>query len=143
MDDNRSMISSLRSKVSRMFHHRPRSSSVSGSQARRIGRGEHDEISSDDEVPRGAMTPLVDPSINPNPAFLISKPPAMNGKKEGEGNDAGAAFDDSSNFQQATQAAVRKQEHQNKDVSRHTFYIVNSQMRLKIHARSEVGANTS
>ncbi|KAH6912810.1 hypothetical protein BKA70DRAFT_1370288 [Coprinopsis sp. MPI-PUGE-AT-0042] len=105
--------------------------------ARRSARGEHSDTSSDDEIPRGAMTPLVDPSIHPNPAFLLSKPPAMNGNKEGDGNEAGATLDGNNNFQEASQSVVKKQEHQNKDVSRHTFYIVNSQMRLKIHARSE------
>ncbi|EAU85909.2 SPO14 [Coprinopsis cinerea okayama7 len=87
-----------------------------------------------------ARTPLLDPSINPNPILTVTQPSE---NKESKG-DASAGFNRDSNAEdnfQDTNAAVKRATEQalakSKDVSRHTFYIVNSQTRLKLHARSE------
>ncbi|KAG2010069.1 phospholipase D, variant 2 [Coprinopsis cinerea AmutBmut pab1-1] len=145
-DDTKSVISSIRSRVSRIFHRDGRRKrSASGSNHYASGRSTHDgnepDSSSDEsEDIHRARTPLLDPSINPNPILTVTQPSE---NKESKG-DASAGFNRDSNAEdnfQDTNAAVKRATEQalakSKDVSRHTFYIVNSQTRLKLHARSE------
>lgn len=63
----------------------------------------------------GRHTPIVDPSTHVNPMSLGSDP------------------DESER-----EATRKKRRRRNKDVSKHTFYITNSQMRLKLFAKNEV-----
>jgi len=76
----------------------------------------------------GAATPLLDPSTNTNPLqddtdvwCQEARQPVMGGLEDEKSP--------------ATQA-----HEQSRDVSKHTFYIVNSQMRLKLFAKSNVSS---
>jgi len=79
----------------------------------------------------GAATPLLDPSTNTNPLQddtdiwgLQAHQPVL-----------GSLEDEKS---QAAQAHEKSRTVNFRDVSKHTFYIVNSQMRLKLFAKSNV-----
>ena len=67
---------------------------------------------------------MLDPSTHANPLEpSVSRQDNHNGRAEGK---------------KTNQQGTKKQS--SKDVSKHTFYIVNSQMRLKLYARNEVGS---
>ena len=117
---------SIRSRISKILHvgHK-RDGSLSSSKAPKPTeqRGEHQGSpsspdASDDENEGNRLarqiTPILDPSTNTNPLLGPDEhndknPSAAKDKKKGHG-----------------------------DVSKHTFYIENSQMRLKLFARNEV-----
>lgn len=113
--------SSIRSKLSRVFHRRhseerserdvpsPRPSRVRASSVSSPTSGE----SMGAELAR-QITPILDPSTNTNP---LLGPDDHNDKNAGDKHKKKAV-----------------------DVSKHTFYIENSQMRLKLFARNEVCA---
>ncbi|TFL02332.1 hypothetical protein BDV98DRAFT_565647 [Pterulicium gracile] len=114
----RSMLGSVRSKFSNIFH-RGRGSASMGGHDNDYAESSGSSRSSS-SISRPA-TPMLDPSINVNPILPSSSRPT-----EGE-----------------SQADVRekkgKEEESNKsrEVSKHTFYIENSQMKLKLYARNE------
>lgn len=141
--ERRSIISSIRGRVSKIFHlDPPKGSNASASDGRRrasstsrAGLANSGSISSevlddDDEtsstssrVQSRPTTPMLDPSTNANP--LLGE------NEEGKGKDGAEKTKESD-----------KEKHFKKiqgDVSKHTFYIVNSQMRLKLIAKNEVG----
>ena len=111
--DCMSIISSIKSRVSRIFP-------VKGDQ--RVARDS--EASGDDLSPPSssislslrAQAPMLDPSINVDP---IPNRPHDEAENMGQPED-------------------EKRNDIAKDVSKHTFYVVNSQMRLKISAHNEV-----
>ncbi|KXN88185.1 Phospholipase D1 [Leucoagaricus sp. SymC.cos] len=80
---------------------------------------EHNEdsnTSSAMSLPARSRAPMLDPSTNLNPV-VVSEESRPNGDHAGQ--------------------VVAKRKKNPEDVSKHTFYIVNSQMRLKLFARSE------
>lgn len=114
---------SIRSRLSRIFHNKGTTSAThanGGTQAPRR-RGESYESpsspeTSDNEGPRTRpVTPMLDPSTNTNPLY---------------------GQDDRIDKNGGTNEGKKKTRHG--DVSKHTFYIENSQQRLKLYARNEV-----
>ena len=113
--------SSIKSKLSRVFHfgqsepseRGTRTSRASGSRARAssLSAPTSGESSEGAELAR-QITPILDPSTNTNPLY-------------GQDDHADPT---------ANQAKKKKRT----DVSKHTFYVENSQMRLKLFARNEV-----
>jgi phospholipase D1/2 len=119
-----SAMGSITSRMSRMFRighhdhqqpvngeaglHRPRVDSVSSGSSR----------SSSSSQPSMAPTPMLDPSTNANP---LEPPDGMNDKRSRAGEEE-----------------KKKKKKRTGDVSKHTFYVENSQMRLKLFARNEV-----
>ena len=69
-----------------------------------------------------APTPMLDPSTNTNPLEL---PDDMNNRRTRAGEED-----------------QKKKKKRTGDVSKHTFYIENSQMRLKLFARNEVSVSS-
>lgn len=119
---------SIRSRISKIFHvgHKRDGSGGSSMKAPKpsMERGERQASpsspdASDDENEGNRLarqiTPILDPSTNTNPLL---------GPDEHNDKNPSAAKD-------------KKKQHG--DVSKHTFYIENSQMRLKLFARNEVG----
>ncbi|KAF9454771.1 phospholipase D [Macrolepiota fuliginosa MF-IS2] len=115
--DGLSLLGSVRSRISRIFHsdngHNPRSK-VQKSQ----GNETVDDSDSSDTVslPPRTRTPMLDPSIHVDP---MAVPGNQNYNTENQQVDGST------------------KEKKAEDVSKHTFYIVNSQMRLKLFARNE------
>lgn len=124
--DRHSVFGSIKSRLSRFFH--------SDSDPNRRGSGDtrhgtrrsqeidntgHSDSSSSISLPPRAQTPMLDPSTNIDP---------MSGskKQDNPGEDG-----------RRPSGAIKKNKPEG-DVSKHTFYIVNSQMRLRLSARSEV-----
>jgi phospholipase D1/2 len=99
-----------RGQASQEISHQVDSNSSSGSSA----------SSSVVSVASAAPAPMLDPSTNANPLE-----PAKDNNSE------------SSQHEPAIKDKKRKRKHDT-DVSKHTFYIENSQMRLKLFARNEV-----
>jgi phospholipase D1/2 len=118
----RSLAGTIRRSVSKVFHpHRGRSASVNGD-ARTSGTGRNrsnsassnsSSSSTENEGEHGSGPAMLDPSINVNP--LVDK---EQGIKVGHGHGG--------------------KEKKTGDVSKHTFYIENSQTRLKLYAKNEV-----
>lgn len=110
--DRRSMMGSITSRVSKIFH-------LEGHQHAATINDASSDDSSDTSASIGsrAATPMLDPSTNTN---------ALSADHPGGHPDEAHAQND------------RKRKKHNTDVSKHTFYIVNSQMRLKLFARNEV-----
>jgi phospholipase D1/2 len=133
-----SKIHSLKSGLSRIFHHPHALSTHSLPPPRlhhaRVHSGSHGSSSefvtsmgSDDEDENGdagRSTPLVDPSTNMDPLRVET------------GSDDEMAPKQSKDG--LAREGSRKKRKRAKDVSRHTFYVENSQMRLKLFARSTV-----
>jgi len=118
--DRKALLGSIRSRLSHILHPHPDSRHAGTSGAPDDGREHHvrsdterDSLDPDSRPP----TPMLDPSTNTNPlnedATHAPRPP-----QEG--------------------AQSKKKRRASGDVSKHTFYIENSQMRLKLYARSEV-----
>ena len=118
--------SSIKSKLSRVFHFGQSDPSERGTRTSR-GTSSRPRASSlsaptSGESSEGAelarqITPILDPSTNTNPLYGADD--------HGERDASGEA---------------RKKR---MDVSKHTFYVENSQMRLKLFARNEVSHNSS
>lgn len=109
-DDHMSLIGSIKSKVSKIFHMdgHQRAATTNGANAGDRGYAP----SSLYTIPR--PSPMLDPSTNFNPLSLDQEQP------------------DESHEPQRVNGKKRSA-----DVSKHTFYIVNAQMRLKLCARNE------
>lgn len=111
---------SIRSKISRVFHrNHQQAPSERGGASPRTSRVRASSVSSptSGETSAGAelarqITPILDPSTNTNPLL-------------GPDDHGGGA-------------AAGEKGKRRADVSKHTFYIENSQMRLKLFARNEV-----
>lgn len=115
--DHGSLIGSIKSKVSKIFYVDSHQRETSANDAH---AGGDENVSSSSSMVSEPAPPMLDPSTNVNclvedPA-LLSESELANAKKEKEGSA---------------------------DVSKHTFYIVNAQMRLKLFARNEVRQNSS
>lgn len=114
-------MSSIRTQVSKILH-------LDGDTALSHVHHEQDDADRSDSssvsssavsVPSRALTPMLDPSTNMNP---------LQREKHGEHGEHG---DKTDTVQQKNPLVPG-------DVSKHTFYVVNSQMKLKISARNEV-----
>jgi len=114
--DGRSLLGSFRSQFSRLAS--PSDHRKNHSRARQNETDDHHESDSSGAVlsPVYAQTTIFDPSINLNPLVLSG---------------------DSQSYNQSRQVAIKKGKNRD-DVSKHTFYIINSQMRLKLYAKTEV-----
>ncbi|KAF9013434.1 hypothetical protein BDQ17DRAFT_1343417 [Cyathus striatus] len=121
--DRRSVIGSIKSRVSRILHLDSHSAKTFN-KPEENGHAENDNLdarslqssssgSSGPSLPPRQRTPMLDPSVNVNPIV-----------RDGEHSNA--------NDQQQ-----KKKKKSDADVSKHTFYIVNSQMRLKLFAKTE------
>lgn len=128
----RSTLGSIRHRISDALHFRNHSGHVNGhidhdedehdSAADDGNESDHSESSR--SLTRAGGGRVVDPSTNTNPLDHV------------EGPDAKEMVGIPKNEQEQEE---RKKERRAKDVSKHTFYIENSQMRLKLFARNEVG----
>lgn len=116
-----SALGTIRSKVSKVLHighsdrHDLTTSEVAPSHSRISSISSASSNSSLE--PSAAPTPMLDPSTNANPLEL---PDDMNRRRT-----------------QAGEEEQKKKKKRAGDVSKHTFYIENSQMRLKLFARNE------
>jgi len=117
--ERKSLFGSIRSRVSQILHPRHEASHAGPSSTEGDEREQHvrsdtdaDSLDLDSRPP----TPMLDPSTNTNPL----NDNAANGSPRHEG------------------AQKKKKRRTPGEVSRHTFYIENSQMRLKLFARNEV-----
>jgi phospholipase D1/2 len=118
--EGKSLLGSIRSRVSHILHphrdasHAVPSSTPDGEQEQHVRSDtEVDSLDPDSSPP----TPLLDPSTNEDPL------------NEDEPNAP---------HHQDEVAQRKKTRHTSREVSKHTFYVENSQMRLKLFARSEV-----
>ncbi len=116
----KSLLGSIRSRVSHMLHPHRDASHARPSSATDCEQEQHvqsdtdaDSLDPDSSPP----TPLLDPSTNADPL--------------NEGEAVASCHQDEAAQRKKTRRASR-------DVSKHTFYVENSQMRLKLFARSEV-----
>jgi len=113
-------ISSRMSKVLHIGHHN-RHQGTNGEAGPSRSRSRAESVSSGSSTsslePSGAPTPMLDPSTNTNPFEL---PDEMNERRTRAGEDD-----------------QKKKKKRTGDVSKHTFYMENSQMRLKLFARNE------
>ncbi|KAJ7069910.1 phospholipase D, partial [Mycena amicta] len=110
--DNRSIMGSIRSSISRLVH--PSRRSRNGAP-----RDDSSSISSGTSVSSiisQPPAPMLDPSTNPNPL---------------------ADDQDEVNAERNWHPSEKKRKRKVEDVSKHTFYIVNSQLRLKLFARNQ------
>jgi phospholipase D1/2 len=132
-DEHRSVISSIKTSISKIFQIEPSSSKNSHEQPKRHGRvrighghtqGDNASIASTvsssiaSTVPSRAPTPMFDPSTNADPLTINAH----------DGDDENAQQKRKDGYKTVSRT----------DVSKHTFYIVNSQMRLKLIAKNEV-----
>lgn len=124
---NSTTVASINRARSRFRHER-----TSGDHALSDASDESDGDSPDAESGSDAESEIhderrVDPSTNLDPA-----------QAEGKGGQAeeGVADPESAAAQEATMRKGKKKK--NKDVSKHTFFVSNSQMRLKLFAKNEV-----
>ena len=81
--------------------------------------------SSGSEVSSRPLTPMLDPSTHTNPLD-----PSSHTRENGRGND-----DHDHDHGDSAEGARKRKE--SKDVSKHVFYVVNSQTRLKLTAKNE------
>ncbi|KAI0669199.1 phospholipase D [Trametes maxima] len=130
-----STVGSIKSSISKVLHlgtpshhrgHQHHSSSVNNlADGPPIRRRRSDSSSSSSSgssgPPSRALTPMLDPSTNTNPL--------ENGMHDSERVDE-------QDLHPATEDPA-SQKKGSKDVSKHTFYIVNSQTRLKLYAKNE------
>ncbi|KAJ6508950.1 phospholipase D [Mycena sanguinolenta] len=114
--DNRSMIGSIRGSFSRLLH--PNRRSANGT-AREDDRSSTTSGSSASSVISQPAAPMLDPSTNANPL--------SEGPEEA----------DMDRHWHPDEKEKKKKKKGVEDVSKHTFYIVNSQMRLKLFARNQ------
>ncbi|KAG1829755.1 phospholipase D [Suillus variegatus] len=126
-----SAIDSIKSRLSRVLRIANRSSPnitattdgevpINRNNTTGTGRTRTETVSSGSSaVSSRPATPMLDPSTHVNP--LTSSGPAEGRETEGETNEQDK----------------RKKKKRSDDVSKHTFYVQNSQMRLKLWARNE------
>jgi phospholipase D1/2 len=110
------MIESIRGSFSKMLHstRRNANATVAGDDRSSTSSG-----SSASSIISQAPAPILDPSTNVNPLAPADHPDADRHWHPDE----------------------KKKKKRVEDVSKHTFYIVNSQMRLKLFARNQVCAS--
>lgn len=130
-----SAIESIKSRLSRALRVANRSSpnitAIAGGEVRgngevatEIGHTRTESISSGSSaVSSRPATPMLDPSTHVNP---------LKSSGAAEGRETQADTNDQDK---------RKKKKRSDDVSKHTFYVENSQMRLKLFARNEVGSS--
>lgn len=129
--ERKSIISSIKTQLSKVFHldgdDSPPNGNVLSHEENRNQRDDdtdHSASSIGSPLPSRPPTPMLDPSTNTNPM------------REGDPDEDGENKDhEGIKTKKAKQTAKKV----SGDVSKHTFYIVNSQMRLKLFARNEVG----
>lgn len=93
----------------------------------------HDTASSGSSIASNqSPSPMLDPSTHVRP-LQISQP-QRNGQVEEQNQQQG---------QTLSENEKRKRKKRSQDVSKHTFYVENSQMRLKLFARNEVSTEHS
>ncbi|KAI0789639.1 phospholipase D [Abortiporus biennis] len=117
-----STLGSIKATLSRAFHLNHHNPDGHGLDSLSVGAGTRrrsdsaSSQSSDDSRPQPSrpLTPMLDPSTNTNPLL---------------GGDGGRETDDPE--------AEANRKKSTKDVSKHTFYVENSQMRLKLFAKNE------
>ena len=109
-------MSSIRTRVSKVFHLEPDTALSNVHHGHEDGADRSDSASVNSSVPSRVPTPMLDPSTNTNPL------------EKGEHDEHGEEKD----------TAQKKHSPVPGDVSKHTFYVLNSQMRLKFIARNEV-----
>ncbi|KAJ7857670.1 phospholipase D [Mycena olivaceomarginata] len=114
-NDGRSMIGSIRSSFSKLLHPSRRHANSTG---REDDRSSTSSGSSASSVMSEHPAPMLDPSTNANPL------------------SPGAEEADADRHWHPDEKEKRKKKRV-EDVSKHTFYIVNSQMRLKLFARNQ------
>ena len=125
--DNRSHAGSFTSRISRVFSRRRDSMHTANGSRAGKGRPSHtsEATMSDDtanseteeEIPSRPVTPMLDPSTNTNPLEAPDEPEKKGKQGDGHGH---------------------KKRKTTGDVSKHTFYVENSQMKLKVYAKNEV-----
>ena len=94
----------------------------------RPGRARHDSASSGSSVASNlSPSPMLDPSTHARP--LQTSQPLQVGQEQTQQRN-----------QTLTENEQRKRKKRSQDVSKHTFYVENSQMRLKLFARNEVNS---
>jgi phospholipase D1/2 len=108
--DHVSLIGSIRSKVSRLFHIDGHQRAATMNDANTSGN----EYASSPSMVSYRGPTMLDPSTNINPLSGDAEHP------------------------DGSQLLDKKQKDHSADMSKHTFYITNSQMRLKLCARNEV-----
>lgn len=136
--DNVSLIGTIKSTMSKVLHlghhhrhHRHselnekdggerRSASMSNGRPRSSSASSSGSSSSD--MPSGRRTPVLDPSTNTDPLIEADS-------HDRNMNDLQPPADG--------KEAERRKRRKNNEVSKHTFYIENSQMKLKLYARNE------
>jgi phospholipase D1/2 len=125
---NLSVLGSIRSRISQLCGwdnaSRPAGQEMEGNTSASVGRGlDHAARSSSsslDTTPTRPPTPMLDPSTNANPLLPSDENPG----------------DDPVNNPDAK--SLKQKKKRTNDVSKHTFYVENSQTRLKLVARNEV-----
>ncbi len=150
-NDHKSIISSIRTRISKILHH---DLSASHSREERGDRnrdgnasgGENDSNPSSTSASlrsvlhSRAPTPLLDPSTNTNPLQDDTEIEGKGKNKLGT-TDTGVKKEkdpkNDGNDKMISIATAAKKKFST-DVSRHTFYILNSQTRLKLFAKNEV-----
>lgn len=117
--EHKSLLGSIRSRVSHVLHPHRDASHVEPSSTQDGEQGQHvrsdtdaDSLDPDSSPP----TPLLDPSTNEDPLNEDETDAPRN---------------------QCEAAQRKKTRHESREVSKHTFYVENSQMRLKLSARTE------
>jgi len=117
--ERKSLLGSIRSRVSHMFH--PYHGASHAEPSNRTDDAGEQHVRSDTEADSldpdsRPPTPLLDPSTNADP---LNGAATDSPRPQGEG-------------------CQKKKKRTAGEVSKHTFYIENSQMRLKLYARTEV-----
>ncbi|KAF8895434.1 hypothetical protein BD779DRAFT_1619102 [Infundibulicybe gibba] len=120
--DRVSTMGSIRSKITQIFHFDRMSQRAATIDGAPITSDDEEDGSSSSSASSRPPTPMLDPSTNINPLEAHGSEQEAVGRKEHERNQ-----------QQAEEDTRRKAG----DVSKHTFYIVNSQMKLKLSAKNE------
>ncbi|KAI0324905.1 phospholipase D [Cubamyces sp. BRFM 1775] len=133
-----STVGSIKSSISKVLHlghqrhhdhghHRDHSASMNNlGESTQHGRRRSDSTTSTSSVESGPssrpLTPMFDPSTNTNPL-------------EGGMHDHDHVREE--DVRPPTEDPGEKKKKSSKDVSKHTFYVVNSQTRLKLYAKNE------
>lgn len=131
--DCMSTMDSITSRISRVLNIRRPTPNAEGVEKQADnsppgpGHTRHDSGSSGSSVASNlSPCPMLDPSTHVRP-LQISEP-----QRSGEEQDQ----------QQDPENEQRKRKKRSQDVSKHTFYVENSQMRLKLFARNEVSTQS-
>jgi len=132
--DHKSIVGSMKARMSKIFHlDAAHSSRKSGERARSDGHlsdsSSNSSASVGSSMPSRPPTPMLDPSTNTNP---------LQDHDDGRDQQHGYNERGEEKMNQGRKMAHAAKKRAAGDVSKHTFYVVNSQMRLKLIARNEV-----